>query len=157
MKRTEPTKSIVTAAIFIVLLAVCTVILPGCGGQEQSDPITLGTAEIVWTGYADQDETFLLEFNATMACIQNNGGNIIRPAGIYPFIEIVSDNFLCENVYASGCAVIDWGLIVLADDNKYFSFPHELIHWATGIGNEGHGTDLFNTCAQATIEVMGPQ
>jgi hypothetical protein len=50
-----------------------------------------------------------------------------------------------------GCTIFDTSTIYLTYEMEYINFPHEVIHWATSIGNEGHGSIYFTQCEKSGI------
>ena len=131
------------------ILALCFVLL-GCGQHEvtmvPAVPVSYGASSVVWEGYADQDAHLLEGFNWTMSCLENHGYAV--PAG-YPYVVELDGYFACGQVDpAVGCTVLGWGRIYVSLKERDRAFTHELVHWATGIGDEGHGAEPFLSCGE---------
>ena len=121
----------------------------GCG--QEASYVDISDTTIVWQGYVDEDSDLLARFNETMSCLNALG---VDRAG-YPYVIVVQDTFLCGSIQgATGC----WSDDAVYITSFYFHatifgldiFKHEVIHWATRLGDEAHDTIYFVQCQNAT-------
>lgn len=125
----------------------------GCG--QSTNPVSgvdLAGAKILSQGdITTQADPLQSAFEDVKACVTQNYNGPIMPGS--PTFIVVDRPFTCGGQETSaGCTDLDANIIYLMDsttlrDPSYNSlFAHELIHWLTGVGVEGHSTYLFNVC-----------
>lgn len=129
-----------------ILATVCAILSAGCGQeQDKPEPVDLTGTSIVWQGRMYEDGVLLARFDATMECLYTL--NIYRSGS--PYVVLTDGSFYCGNVRASGCYSRNSETIYVlkSDTAEMSSFEHEVIHWATGLGTEGHDTVYFSLCS----------
>lgn len=126
--------------IFILLLLVASC-GPECKGPD------LSNNSIVWQGYASEnpDPQFQADIDKTLTCLNNINPDIIRknlsPSPHIIITEKEIDGFAGHCYFcANTIAALDRDVLT------HYTIVHEIIHWATGLGNEAHGSIYFTTC-----------
>lgn len=132
----------------IAVLAFC-LFVAGCGQDFDAD---ISMTTIVWQGYPSEapDQIGEIRQNYSLNDDFITTQDCLFPIGIYktgqPFVVVVKDQFLCGGELKNGCFVAKKNTIYLEENTMFFFFSHEVIHWATGLGNEAHKTVYFTQC-----------
>jgi hypothetical protein len=123
----------------------------GCG---QSQPyVQLNGATVVKQEHlADQSPWLQYVFADVKACVARNSPR--PPKEGTPVFNQTDRPVLCNGETNANCTDFAADTIFLLagapDPGDYF-YAHELVHWFSEIGDEGHGTPLFNFCADPAL------
>lgn len=133
-------------------LLLIALLLTGCGQQQSESAADISSTTVVWQGYVSEDSyySFPQKLSDTMQCLNNL--STYREGE--PYVVVVKDTFSClgypgfsgcysnGTVYVTEFAISPNTTIVGSD-----MFKHEVIHWATGLGNESHSSVYFTKCS----------
>jgi len=136
---------IVKMKMYVLILLV--LLLAGCGQEKSDSRIDISMTTILWEGHVDEKPEVYQKFIETMACL--NSLNAVRRTGNL-YVMIVETSFIADGTLVAGCNIGNVIIFSAAAEesasSKFIVSKHEIIHWATGIGNEGHGNIYFETC-----------
>ena len=140
--------------MYIQIIILLSVLLVGCGQDQQNnqEPNLSGNT-IVWQGYASQYENsyFTTATETAVSCLSNIDPNIADQNARLPYIIITRELVDCSGMNRVACFSPNTNTVYLAEGYAFKYFPHEIIHWATHLGIEAHGSIYFTQC-----ELLGP-
>ena len=137
-------------------------IIAGRGNNNHGADLSHTT--VLWKGYPNQNEEYLLRFKEASNCASSFGYNRLGQ----PFLIVVSSPFPCySSASAVGCIDFGENTIYIFDNsllkNAYIpNYPsitaldplkHESMHWITNQGNNAHDEPYFKKCESTMVSL----
>ena len=141
----------------LVLLAIAIWLICGCGSTEQQ-AIQYPSFKVYTSGgrfLFEMPQSIQDDFATTEKCLINNFRGTLQNHQKLR-ITVLSTPFYCGDVISFGCTDHVSSSIFLADipgiSNLHYLVSHEAIHYLTGIGVAGHGSELFTACESRLVK-----
>ncbi len=85
------------------------------------------------------------QFTYTLECLSSLG---VQPVLNPPIIKIVKELGFDCSIYlnVAGCYTAYDNTVYVTEAAAQWAFSHEIIHWATGLGNDAHDDIYFQQC-----------
>ena len=119
-------------------------LIAGCGSGNSLAPDLTGVTVLKPNALAEYRDAF----QKTKSCVeQNYTGPIHDGQPSVTIVDHLNDTPDMQHLIGQTDFNSIWLVAVGSDEGVRRVMTHESVHWLTGIGNEGHGTPLFEACS----------